>query len=125
MADQKRILIIEDEGAIARAMQFKLENSGFTAEIAGNGKVGISNLEKNTYDMILLDLMMPVVDGFGVLEAMKEKKVKTPVIVLTNLSQPEDEEKVKKLGALDFFVKADVPIADIVEYINKYFKKGS
>lgn len=63
--------------------------------------------------------MMPKLDGFGLLEKLKEKKINIPVIVTSNLSQEEDEEKVKKLGAKEYFIKSNTPIIQIVENVKK------
>lgn len=110
-------MIAEDEKALAHALELKLEHSGYDAVIADNGEEALTALEKAKFAVLLLDLMMPKVDGFGVLESMKDRGDKTPVIVLTNLSQPEDEKRTKDLGASEFFVKSNTPIAAIVERI--------
>ncbi|HCA67088.1 MAG: Response regulator receiver protein [Parcubacteria group bacterium GW2011_GWC2_44_17] len=114
MSTKKKILIIEDEKPMARALELKLTHSGFEAKAVFNGADGVKILEKETFSLILLDLIMPEMDGFTVLETLKEKKIKTPVIVLTNLSQEDDEKRAKTLGALEFFIKSDTPIATIV-----------
>ena len=111
---KKKILIIEDERPMARALELKLARAGFEAISAENGKEGMSLLEKGTFSLILLDLVMPKMDGFSVLEALKQKDIKTPVIILSNLSQPEDEKRAKALGAKEFFIKSDTQIATIV-----------
>ena len=115
----KKILIAEDEKPMARALELKLNKSGYEAKAVYDGEQAIAELEANKYDLMLLDLMMPKLDGFGVLEAMKEKKIKVPVIVSTNLSQEGDIEKAKVLGAKDYFVKSDTPITGVIEHIKK------
>ena len=70
----KKVLIIEDEKPIARAMQLKLQKSGIEAEVAANGQIAMEKLESQKFDLALLDLVMPKVDGFGVLEEIKRKK---------------------------------------------------
>ncbi len=115
----KTVLIAEDERPMARALELKLTHEGFKVTCAANGEEAVEALKKSSFDIILLDLMMPKVDGFGVLEHMKSEKIGTPVIILTNLSQQEDEEKAKTLGAKDFFVKSNTPIAKIIDYINQ------
>jgi len=118
---QKRILVIDDEQPIAKALELKLAHEGFMAHAVFNGEEGIAELESNQYDLVLCDLVMPKVDGFEFLEALKEKGIDTPVIVLTNLSQEGDSEKAKELGARDVFVKSNIPISEIVSYVQKYF----
>ena len=113
------ILIAEDEKPMATALKLKLENEGFTTTIVFDGEQALEALGKESFDVVLLDLMMPKVDGFGVLEALQQFKYAPPVIVSSNLGQPEDQEHAKKLGAIDFFVKSDTPINHVVEHITK------
>lgn len=114
MSEKKKILVIEDERPLARALELKLASHGFEVKVASNGEEGLALLEKESFDLILSDLVMPRVDGFAVLKAVKERGLSVPIIVLTNLSQSEDENKARSLGAMDFFVKSDIPVADIV-----------
>ncbi len=118
----KKILIIEDEKPMARALELKLTHAGFEAKAVFNGEDGVELVQKETYALILLDLIMPKMDGFKVLETLKEKKIKTPVIVLTNLSQEDDEKRAKELGAKEFFIKSSTPIASIVERVIQFLK---
>ncbi|MBP9864398.1 response regulator [Patescibacteria group bacterium] len=67
--------------------------------------------------------MMPVCDGFAVLERMKEYGYKVPVMVLTNLSQAEDEKRARDLGAKDFIIKSNTPIIDIIQKVKVFLKK--
>ena len=113
----KRILIVEDEKALSHALALKMGHEGFTTQIADSGFEGMKQALGGTFDIILLDLIMPEVDGFAILQELQAKKVKTPVIVLSNLGQDEDREKAKKLGAADYFVKANTPIADILKKV--------
>ena len=120
MADEgKRILIVEDEKPMARAVSAKLENSGFSAQMAGNGDEALAALAENAFDLVLLDLVMPRTDGWQVLEKMRQEYTDTPVIVATNLSQAEDEKRALDLGAKDFLVKSNVSITEVVERIKK------
>lgn len=113
----KRVLVVEDEKPLAHALELKLQHSGFDAHAVFDGQEALDTLAKEKFDMILLDLMLPKVDGFGVMAALKERKDKTPVIVTTNLSQEDDAKKVKELGATDYLVKSDTPINTIVDRI--------
>lgn len=119
----KRLLLAEDERAIARALKLKLELSGYAVEVATNGDDALSLLKSNKYDLLLLDIMMPKTDGFSVMEEMKKRKDKTPVIVLSNLSQEDDANRAKELGALDFFIKSNTPLSEIIAQVEKYLKK--
>lgn len=116
---KKVILIAEDEKAIARTMKLKLEHSGFEAAVVTDGQEALDWLRSNSADLVLLDLVMPTLDGFGVLEALRQQENTVPVIVMSNLSQEDDIHRAKELGAADYFVKSDVPIASLVEKVEK------
>jgi len=123
MASQpKRILIVEDEKPLARALELKLLNSGFRPRIAVDGQEALDYLKKEKFDLILLDLVMPNISGFDVLEKMLAEKNKTPVIVTSNLGQEEDLKKVEKFGIKKYFIKSDVSIVDIINYIKDILK---
>lgn len=115
----KKILIAEDEKPMARALELKLNNSGYEAKAVYDGEAAVEELQKEKYDLMLLDLIMPKLDGFGVLEAVKKKKIKTPIIVSSNLSQDDDFQRAKELGAKDFFVKSDTPITEVIKHVKK------
>lgn len=119
ISSKKSVLVIEDEKSMAQALELKLAHVGFRAQTAGNGEEGIAILKKQKFDLIILDLVMPKLDGFGVLQFLKDQGVTTPVIVLSNLSQVEDEKRARALGAKEFFIKSNTPIADIVERVKK------
>ncbi|MEI7765147.1 MAG: response regulator [bacterium] len=113
----KKILILEDEKPLARALELKLIHEGFEVQALPNGEGAISLLASGDFSLVICDLVMPKVDGFEILKTIKEETIKIPVIVLTNLSQMEDEKKVRALGALEFFVKSDTPLSKIVSYV--------
>ena len=118
MAAQKQVLIIEDERPLAHALELKLIHEGYIAKIVNNGQDGLDELKKNHYDVVLLDLMMPVMDGFQVLQQIPAEN-RPVVFVLSNLSQHEDEERVLSLGAKKYFVKSDTPLSTIVEEVKQ------
>ena len=119
MKTAKKILIIEDEKALSRALELKLTHAGFEAKCVSNGEDGVALIEKENFDLVLCDLVMPKMDGFEFLQFLQDKKIKLPVIVLTNLSQTEDEKRVRDLGAIDFFIKSNTPVVEIVEKVKK------
>lgn len=119
---KKKILIIEDEKPMARALELKLACAGFKTSSAFNGEEGLDLLQKEKFDLILCDLIMPKVDGFKVLETLKKKEIKTPIIALTNLSQEDDEKRAKALGVKKVFIKSNTPIADIVQEVKRFFE---
>lgn len=119
MADHKRVLIVEDERALAHALELKLKHDGFTTAVAYNGDQCLKLLDSQEFDVVLLDVMMPVLNGFQVLEQLRDKPNKPIVFVLSNLSQVEDEERVMSLGAKKYFIKSDTPLSVIVDEVKK------
>lgn len=121
----KTILIIEDEETISAMYKAKLEKSGnFKVLIADNGVSGLEAAKKEKPDIVMLDIILPQIDGFSVLEELKRKEAtkRIPVIMLTNLGTEEDKEKGKKLGATDYLVKANLTPAQVEEKIKQYLK---
>ena len=119
----KKILIIEDEKPLARALELKLVHEGFLVETLPNGEGAEALLEEGNHFLVICDLIMPKMDGFQVLEMIKEKNLKIPIIILTNLSQGEDKKRVLELGATEFFVKSDTPLSKIVDYVRAMSNK--
>ncbi len=118
----KKILIVEDEKPIARALELKLNSSGYEAVTASDGQDALNKIDGgNNYDLVLLDLVMPNLDGFGFLTKIKEKHLSVPVMVTSNLSQEDDINRAKDLGAIDYYVKSNTPLAMIVQKINNFF----
>lgn len=118
----RAILIIEDEKPLAHALELKLGHEGFEPTVALSGAKGLQEALTGKHDLILLDLIMPEVDGFTILQELSAKKVKTPVIVLSNLGQDEDRKKAEGFGVIDYFVKANTPISDIVKKVKSVLK---
>jgi len=117
MADQKRVLIVEDEKPLSHALELKLTSEGFATVVATNGQEALDALKSGQFNVMLLDLMMPTIDGFQVLEQIKNSPTRPTVFVLSNLSQHEDEERALALGAKKFFIKSDTPLSVIVEEV--------
>jgi DNA-binding response OmpR family regulator len=119
MANHKRVLIVEDEKPLSHALQLKLQHEGYEVASATNGQECLEMLEDGNFSVLLLDLMMPVMDGFQVLEQISKQQVRPAVFVLSNLSQHEDEQRVLSLGAKKYFVKSDTPLSVIVDEVKK------
>ena len=116
---QKRILIAEDEKPMANALGLKLRSAGFEATLVYDGEAAISSVRESSFDLIILDLVMPKKDGFFVLAELKKLKIAVPVIVSSNLSQEEDIKRARELGARDYFIKSDTTLATVVEKVKQ------
>jgi len=123
MADGKKVLIVEDDEYLRSLTAKRLEGEGFTVLTASDGDVAIKQAGEGP-DIILLDLLLPGMSGFEVLEKLRatEGTKTTPIIVFSNLGQKEDIEKAKGLGANDFMIKANFTLDDVVEKIRGYLK---
>jgi DNA-binding response OmpR family regulator len=113
----KQVLIVEDERPLAHALELKLKHEGFEATVANNGEEGLKLIKSGKFDVVLLDMMMPVMDGFHVLLELKDMPNRPTIFVLSNLSQREDESHVLAAGASKYFIKSDTPLAVIVEEV--------
>ncbi|PYS98342.1 MAG: DNA-binding response regulator [Acidobacteria bacterium] len=100
-----KILIVEDEQHIADGLRFNLEADGYDAEIAHEGETALEMLDSSTYDAIVLDVMLPGIDGFTVAKTLREKKDFTPILMLTARSRPEDVLKGFEAGTDDYLPK--------------------
>jgi len=119
----KKILIAEDEKAYSRALVLKLQNAGFEVESVGNGEEALEAIKKGSFNLLLCDLVMPKMNGFQVLEEIKRQDLKIPVIGLSNLSQANDEEKMRAAGAIDFLSKSNTPIINVITKVKVFFNK--
>ncbi|OGZ49229.1 MAG: hypothetical protein A3C84_01540 [Candidatus Ryanbacteria bacterium RIFCSPHIGHO2_02_FULL_48_12] len=119
------ILLIEDDKFLRELIVKKLNKEGFSTLEAVDGESGIQLVEQKNPQLILLDLLLPGMDGFEVLRRLKENKAtaSVPVIVLSNLGQQEDTDRVFKLGAEDFLVKAKFTPGEIVDKVKDVLNK--
>lgn len=117
---KKKILIVEDDEFLRSLAAKRLEKDGFAVKDAINGDAALAAIGEEKFDLILLDLLLPGTDGFGVLEkgrTMSNGK-DVPIIIFSNLGEKTDIERAKKLGANDFLVKANFTLDDIVSKIH-------
>lgn len=122
MAEQKvHVLLVEDDVFLSGIYQKKFEMEGFKISTADNGEKGLADAKKKNPDIILLDILLPKMDGFSVLKELKsDEAVKNiPVILLTNLGQKDDVEKGLEAGAVDYLIKAHFKPSEIVEKVRK------
>ncbi len=122
MAEQNKILLVEDDDGLANVYQTRLEAEGFAVKRVPNGEEALAIAIEFKPALILLDVMMPKVSGFDVLDILRNtpETANVKVIMLTALSQDSDKEKAEKLGADDYLVKSQVVIADVVERIKHH-----
>ncbi|MES2953310.1 MAG: response regulator [Patescibacteria group bacterium] len=116
-----RILVIEDDKFLRELLIGKLVAEGHEITSATDGKEAIVALENPVPELVLLDLLLPDLSGFEILEKMKARDAwkPVPVIVLSNLDQKEDLDRAKKLGATDFMIKANFSLNEILARIQK------
>ena len=114
-----KILIIEDDRFLRELIARKLKNEGYEIAEAVDGEEGLKKIKEEKPDLVLLDLILPGIDGFEVLTRAKEDPViaQIPVIILSNLGQREEIERGLKLGAIDYLVKAHFTPGEIIEKI--------
>ena len=116
---KRKILLVEDDTALASVYRSRLELEGFDVCEANNGEDALSLAVSEHPDLILLDVMMPKISGFDVLDILRNTPETTNirVIMLTALSQPKDKERAEQLGVDDYLVKSQAVIGDVVERV--------
>ena len=116
-----KILIVEDDTFLAGIYANKFEREGFEVLLSIDGELGLQSAKKNKPDIILLDVLLPKLDGFEVLEKIKAEAATRaiPVVLLTYLGQKEDVDKGLKLGAADYLIKAHFMPAETVDKVKR------
>lgn len=119
----KKILVVEDEGAMRDIVAHKLQSHGFLVSQAADGKEGLVVFDREHPDLVLLDLMLPEVDGFTVLETIRKNAdpaiANTPVIILSNIWNDQDILRVRELKVSDYMIKAYFTTEEILNTVNK------
>lgn len=120
----KKILLIEDDKDQILLYRTKFELSGYAFVAAENGQKGLELAETEKPALILIDLLMPGMDGMEVLEKLKQnaKTKNIPALIVTNLDKHEMAEKAMALGALDFIVKSKIPLREMMSRIENHLK---
>jgi len=118
----KKILIIEDDKFIRDLISTKLAQENYEVLEAKSGKEGIQKIKKEKPDLVLLDLILPEIDGFEVLARIKTDPTiaSIPVVILSNLDQKEHIQKCEKMGAVAYFVKAHLTPTELIEKIKNF-----
>ncbi|HEX8974151.1 MAG TPA: response regulator [Patescibacteria group bacterium] len=125
MSDQKKILLVEDDMFIRDIYQMKLSQEGFVVEAAENGVEALKKLEQFLPDLILLDIIMPYMDGMETLRHIKsEDRFKNiPVIMLTNISEKDKVDEGVKYGVTDYLIKSHFTPAEVVQKVNSLLER--
>ena len=123
MSDSKKILIVEDDLRIAQNISKGLQEKGFETEIAYDGKIGLKLALHNDFDLILLDLNLPGLNGYEVCAEVRKKKASIPIIMLTALGETEDKIEGFEKGADDYLVKP-FDFRELLARINVFIKRN-
>ena len=117
------VLVVEDDKFISNAFKTKFESEGFTCKLAFNGEEALEILQDFVPSIIILDLVMPVKNGFEVLRAVRQdaRLKEVPVIVATNLGEEQYIVKAKEMGANDYILKSELSLSDLVKKIKLRF----
>ena len=126
MPEAKRILLVEDEPLLGNLLMQRLEKEGFAVVLARDGGEALARLRESKPDLILLDIILPKISGFELLETLQADPQfeKAPVIVISNLGQESDIARCQSLGAVQYFVKAKVSIEELVEYVKSFLQSA-
>ena len=119
-----KILIIEDELVHLNVMKAKLEYEGYSVLVATDGEAGYRMVKDENPDLVLLDIILPKMNGFEVLERLKKDGSTVPIIVVSNSGQPVEVDRAMKMGARDYLVKAEFNPADVLEKVEKVLGKA-
>jgi len=124
--NNKTVAIIEDELPIAQMYRIKLELAGYHVEVADNGKSGLAMIEKVKPDLVLLDIMMPYMDGDEVLQKLRadERFAKLPVVILTNIGSEELQQKIEKFGVSGYIQKSDLTPRQVLAKVDEVMGGG-
>jgi DNA-binding response OmpR family regulator len=120
-----KILIIEDDKFLLSLIVEKFIQLGFDAEAAADGEEGLNKIISNKYDLVLLDMILPKMDGFKILEEVKKNQSlkNLPIIVASNLYDKNDIDRAMSLGAADYIIKAYNSPENIVDRVKAFLQK--
>ncbi len=105
MTDKQKILVVEDEEALAFGIEFNLMQEGYSVTIAKDGKEAVELINKNNFDLFILDIMLPYLDGFEIAQYIREKDPQIPILILTARTKKEDKIKGLEIGVDDYLTK--------------------
>jgi len=121
----KKILLVEDEEIMIDLLQKKIRDEGYEFVVARDGVEGLEKMREAKPDLVLLDIIMPKMGGFEVMEEMNKdpELQKIPVIIISNSGQPVELDKAKKLGAKDWLIKTEFDPQEVIDKVKKQIGK--
>ena len=122
----KKILLIEDDAFLSEIYSAKLQEAGFEVSVAGDGSLGLRKINEENPDLLMLDIVMPNMDGFELLQTIKSnpETKNIPVIILSNLGEQEDVERGLELGAEAYIIKAHHTPTEVVAKVKEILKSS-
>ena len=117
-----KVLIIEDEETLMQLIANKLEKDGYQVARATDGEAGFNKIKSEKPDLVLLDIIMPKMNGYEVLEKINEEGLNVPVIIISNSGQPVEIEKTQELGAVDYLIKTQFEPAEVSKKVKSYLE---
>lgn len=118
----KKVLVVEDEQLIGDLLQRKLREEGYYALVARDGETGLKQVREEKPDIVLLDIVLPRLNGFEVLSEMRKDEAlrKIPVIIISNSGQPTEIEKAKEAGVRDWLIKTEFDPQEVLEKVQRH-----
>lgn len=116
-SNKQKILIVEDEKSLSNALKKALITQGYTVDVASDGQIAVQKIQNSTYDLILLDMYLPKVEGLEFLKQKNKLENSTPTIVLSNINEGEEMAMARELGAERYLIKADTSIDELLKIV--------
>jgi DNA-binding response OmpR family regulator len=120
-----KVLLVEDDPEVAEMYRFRLEVDGYRVVVAPDGETALRLASEDPPDLVYLDLRLPTIDGFAVLEALRAdpRTGTVPVVILTNFSDPEQVERGRRLGAMAYLVKAETSPSALADRMEQWLRE--
>ena len=122
--ETKKVLLVEDEQVLADVLDAKLKKAGYETTVSYDGEDGLAKIRAIKPDLILLDIVLPKINGYEILETMKAEGNTTPIIIISNSGQPVEIDRTKELGAVDFLVKTQFDPDELIDKVNNFLQNN-
>ncbi len=123
-----KVLLVEDDPFLSSLLKNRLQKEGLEISLAKDGEEALNSLKSLNLDLVLLDIILPKKSGFEVMEEIRNdpqiQSKELPIIIISNLGQPEDVTRGQDLGAIEYFIKAKTSIDELVQKIKDFLKKA-